>query len=165
MKLATLEDLFVDQLKDIHNAEKQLVKALPRMAKAAHRQELQRAFEQHLETTKRQIERVEQIFGKMNMSPGRKKCVGMEGLIKEGEELMTQEGVAPEVLDAGLIAAAQKVEHYEISSYGTLRSYANQLGHREAAGLLDQILQEESRTDEMLTQLAQSGINQQAQNK
>jgi ferritin-like metal-binding protein YciE len=163
MKLATLEDLYVDHLKDIHNAEKQLVQALPKMAKAANSPQLQRAFEQHLEMTKRQLARVEQIFQQMEMSPGRKKCVGMEGLIKEGEELMTEEGVAPDVLDAGLIAAAQKVEHYEISSYGTLRTYARRLGHTQAVGLLDQILQEESRTDELLTQLAESGINQEAQ--
>lgn len=162
MKMGSLEDLFVDQLKDIHNAEKQLVKALPKMAKAAKSPQVQQAFEQHLDVTKRQLDRVEQIFDKMSMSPGRKKCVGMEGLIKEGEELMMQEGTADDVLDAGLIAAAQKVEHYEISAYGTLRAYANQLGHREFVGLLDQTLKEESQTDEMLTKLAESGINQMA---
>lgn len=163
MKLANLEDLFVDQLKDIHNAEKQLVKALPKMAKAAQAPELKKAFQQHLETTEAQIARVEQIFDDMQMSPGRKKCVGMEGLIKEGDELMSEEGVAPEVLDAGLIAAAQKVEHYEVSTYGTLRTWAQQLGKQRAMSLLDQILKEEARSDELLTKIAQSGINQMAQ--
>lgn len=163
MKLANLEDLFVDQLKDIHNAEKQLVKALPKMAKAAQAPELKKAFQQHLETTEAQIARVEQIFDDMQMSPGRKKCVGMEGLIKEGDELMSEEGVAPEVLDAVLIAAAQKVEHYEVSTYGTLRTWAQQLGKQRAMSLLDQILKEEARSDELLTKIAQSGINQMAQ--
>lgn len=162
MKFGSLEDLYVDQLKDIHNAEKQLIRALPKMAKAAKSPQVQQAFEQHLEVTKRQLDRVEQIFDKMSMSPGRKKCAGMEGLLKEGEELMMEDGVADEVLDAGLIAAAQKVEHYEISAYGTLRAYANQLGHRDAVGLLDQTLKEESQTDETLTKLAESGINQMA---
>lgn len=162
MKMTNLEDLFVDQLKDIHNAEKQLIKALPKMAKAANSTQLQQAFQQHLEVTQAQLARVEQIFEQMNMSPGRKKCVGMEGLIKEGEELMVQDGVAPDVLDAGLIAAAQKVEHYEVSSYGTLRTWAQQLGNRQAASLLEQTLKEEERTDQMLTQLAESGVNQQA---
>lgn len=162
MKMMNLEDLFVDQLKDVHSAEKQLVKALPKMAKAANSPQLQQAFQQHLEVTQTQLQRVEQIFEQMNTSPGRKKCVGMEGIIKEGEELMMQDGVAPEVLDAGLIAAAQKVEHYEVSTYGTLRTWAQQLGNRQAASLLEQTLREEERTDEMLTKLAESGVNQQA---
>ena len=163
MKMAKLEDLFVEQLKDIHDAEKQLTKALPKMAKAANAPQLQQAFQQHLEITQAQVARVEQIFGQMNVRPGRKKCVGMEGLIKEGDELLQEEGIAPEVLDAGLIAAAQKVEHYEVSSYGTLRSWAQQLGNTQAVNLLSQILKEEARTDEALTKLAESGINRQAQ--
>jgi ferritin-like metal-binding protein YciE len=162
MKLANLEDLFVEQMKDIHNAEKQLIKALPKMAKAATAPELKKAFQQHLEITEAQLARVEQIFEDMKMSPGRKKCVGMEGLIKEGDELMSEESIAPEVLDAGLIAAAQKVEHYEVATYGTLRTWAQQLGKPRAVTLLDQILKEEARSDEMLTKIAQSGVNQMA---
>lgn len=162
MKLANLEDLFVEQMKDIHNAEKQLIKALPKMAKAASAPELKKAFQHHLEITEAQIARVEQIFEDMKMSPGRKKCVGMEGLIKEGDELMSEENIAPEVLDAGLIAAAQKVEHYEVATYGTLRTWAQQLGKSRAVTLLDQILKEEARSDEMLTKIAQSGVNQMA---
>jgi len=163
-KMQTLHDLFIEQLKDMHSAEKQLVAALPKMAKAATDPELQRAFQQHLEVTKAQLERVNQVMEMMGTNPGRKKCKGMEGLVAEGEELITEEGIASDVLDAGLIAAAQKVEHYEMASYGTLRTYAQTMGHTEAARILQQILDEEGRADKLLTQLAERGINVKAEN-
>jgi ferritin-like metal-binding protein YciE len=160
-KMNTLEDLYIDQLKDLYSAEKQLIKALPKMAKAANSPDLKKGFEQHLEQTKKQAERLEQIFARRETSPGRKKCVGMEGLIQEGEELL-KEKANPDVLDAGLIAAAQKVEHYEIATYGTVRAYAERLGDTQAARLLDQTLEEEAQTNEKLTALAESHINQEA---
>lgn len=162
-KMKTLHDLFIEQLKDMHSAERQLVAALPKMAKAASAPELRQAFEQHLEMTKAQIERLMQIFQMMGASQGRKKCKGMEGLIMEGEEIMMEEGMAPAVKDAGLIAAAQKVEHYEIASYGTLRTYAQMMGHKEAGQVLQQILDEEGRTDKLLTQIAEQSVNIQAE--
>jgi ferritin-like metal-binding protein YciE len=159
-KMTNLEDLLVDQLKDLYSAEKQLVKALPKMAKAAHSKDLKKGFEEHLEQTKKQAERIEQIFESqgLNGSPKGKKCIGMEGLIKEGEEVM-KEDMEADVLDAGLIAAAQKVEHYEIASYGTARTYAQTLGYNQAARMLQQTLDEEARTNEKLTALAESHIN------
>jgi ferritin-like metal-binding protein YciE len=162
-KMTNLEDLLVDQLKDLYSAENQIVKALPKMARAAQSPDLKRGFEEHLEQTKRQAERIEQIFEKhgLNGSPRGKKCIGMEGLIKEGEEVIKEEA-EPDVKDAGLIAAAQKVEHYEIASYGTARTYAQTLGYMEAARLLQQTLDEESKTNEKLNKLAMSHINQEA---
>ena len=161
-KLATLEDLYEDLLKDLYSAEKQLVKALPKMAKNAKSADLQRAFEQHLSQTEGHVERIERIFSDLGGSPRGKKCVGMEGLIEEGAELL-KEDVDPEVLDAGLIAAAQKVEHYEIAGYGTARAWANKLGYQDAAGLLQETLDEESMANEKLTQIAESHINMEAQ--
>jgi ferritin-like metal-binding protein YciE len=159
-KMSNLEDLFIDQLKDLYSAENQLIKALPKMAKASNSQDLRKGFEQHLEQTKKQASRIEEIFEKheLNGSPRGKKCIGMEGLIKEGEELL-KEQMEPDVRDAGLIAAAQKVEHYEIASYGTARTYAETLGYREAARLLQKTLEEESRVNEKLTAMAESHIN------
>ena len=122
-KMATLEDLYTDMLKDLYSAEKQLVKALPKMAKNAESPDLQKAFQEHLKQTEGHVERIERIFSEIGGSPRGKKCVGMEGLIEEGNEIM-QEDAEPDVLDAGLIAAAQKVEHYEIASYGTARAWA-----------------------------------------
>jgi ferritin-like metal-binding protein YciE len=162
MKMRTLHDLFVDQLKDLYNAEHQIIKALPKMAKAAASDELRSGFEQHLGQTRQQVERLEQIFGQLEMSHGRKKCKAMEGLIEEGKELM-EEDVEEDVLDAGLIAAAQKVEHYEIAGYGCARTWAQQLGMREAADLLQQTLEEEKATDEKLTRLAVSRVNREAE--
>lgn len=162
-KMQTLHDLFIDQLKDMHSAERQLIAALPKMARAASAPELRQAFEQHLETTKSQADRLGQVFEMMGATQGRKKCKGMEGLIAEGEELIMEDGMAPAVKDAGLIAAAQKVEHYEIASYGTLRTYADMMGHKEASRVLQQILDEEGRTDKMLTQLAEQHVNIQAE--
>ncbi|MGE5601861.1 MAG: ferritin-like domain-containing protein [Nitrososphaerales archaeon] len=162
-KMRTLHDLFLDQLKDMNSAERQLVGALPKMAKAASNPELRQAFEQHLNITKAQADRLNQLFGMFGTTAGRKKCKGMEGLIAEGDELMMEEGMAPAVRDAGLIAAAQKVEHYEIASYGTLRTYADMMGHQEASRILQQILDEEGQADKLLTQIAEKSVNIQAE--
>jgi len=161
-KLANLEDLYEDLLKDLYSAEKQLVKALPKMAKNADSPDLQRAFQDHLGQTEKHVERIERIFSDLGGSPRGKKCVGMEGLIEEGGELL-KEDVEPDVLDAGLIAAAQKVEHYEIAGYGTARAWANKLGYSDAVNLLQDTLDEESMANEKLTQLAESHINMEAQ--
>ncbi|MGE5250022.1 MAG: ferritin-like domain-containing protein [Bacteroidota bacterium] len=162
-KIENLEDLYVDLLKDLYSAEKQLIKALPKMAKAAHSPELRKGFEEHLRQTEHQAERIERIFSqRADGAPGGKKCVGMEGLIEEGSELM-KEDVEDHVLDAGLIAAAQKVEHYEISGYGTARAWARKLGYDDAARLLQETLDEEAMTDEKLTKLAEANINRKAE--
>lgn len=162
-KMRTLHDLFVEQLKDMNSAERQLVAALPKMAKSASSPELRQAFEQHLDVTKSQIDRLGQVFEIVGVPAGSKKCKGMEGLLLEGEEIMTEEGMAPAVKDAGLIAAAQKVEHYEIASYGTLRTYAQIMGHKEAGQIIQQILDEEGRTDKLLTRIAEQSVNIQAE--
>jgi len=161
MELDTLKDLYVDELKDLYSAEKQLVKALPKMAKAANDPELQQAFRTHLKETTQHVERLEQICRELGVSPRGKKCVGMEGLIEEGSELI-KEDPDPDVLDAGLINKAQHVEHYEMAGYGTVRTYARQLGFESQAELLQQTLDEEGRTDHLLTELAESGINVEA---
>ena len=161
-KMATLEDLYTDLLKDLYSAEKQLVKALPKLAKNAQAPDLQRAFQEHLRQTEAQVERIDRIFTEMGGSPRGKKCVGMEGLIEEGNELL-KEDAEPEVLDAGLIAAAQKVEHYEIASYGTARAWAQRLGYDKAARMLQETLEEESMANEKLTQIAESHVNMEAQ--
>jgi len=161
-KMENLNDLFEEQLKDLYSAEKQLVKALPKMVKSAESPDLQNAFKEHLGQTEHHVERIERIFSNLGGSPRGKKCVAMEGLIEEGGELM-KEDVDPDVLDAGLIAAAQKVEHYEIASYGTARAWAEKLGHNDAVRLLQQTLDEESMANEKLTQLAESHINMEAQ--
>jgi len=161
-KMSTLEDLFVDLLKDLHSAEKQLVKALPKMAKTAHASDLRQAFQDHLKQTEGHVERLDQIFSDLEGSPRGKKCVGMEGLIEEGNEIM-QENAEPEVMDAGLIAAAQKVEHYEIAGYGTARTWAQQLGYDRAARLLQDTLDEEGEANKKLTAIAESHVNMQAQ--
>jgi ferritin-like metal-binding protein YciE len=160
-KMATLEDLYTDLLKDLYSAEKQLVKALPKMAKNAQSPDLQRAFQEHLKQTEGHVERIERIFTELGGSPRGKKCVGMEGLIEEGNELL-QEDTEPDVLDAGMIAAAQKVEHYEIASYGTARAWAERLGYDNAARLLRQTLEEESMANEKLTRIAESHVNMEA---
>ena len=158
MATESLQDLYILQLKDLYSAERQITKALPKMAKTASSSELRSAFLEHLQQTERQIERLEQIFERAGKSPRGKKCKGMEGLLKEGEELMQQD-VDADVLDAGLIGAAQRVEHYEIASYGTLRTYARLLGNEEAADLLQQTLNEEGQTDKKLSLLAENSIN------
>jgi ferritin-like metal-binding protein YciE len=157
-----LYDLFHDSLKDIYFAEKKIVAALPKMAKAADSEELAAAFEKHLGETEGQVERLEQIFEMLEESPRGKNCPAILGIIEEGKEVMDDYDGSP-ALDAGLIAAAQSVEHYEISRYGTLIEWANELGLKDAVPLLQETLDEEKATDEALTQLAETAINQQAQ--
>lgn len=161
-KMTSLDELYVDLLKDLYSAENQLIKALPKMAKAAGSSDLRTAFEEHLKQTKNQAERIERIFSERgDGSPRGKKCVGMEGLVEEGKEIM-QENMEEHVMDAGLIAAAQKVEHYEIASYGTARAWAQQMGYDRDADLLQKSLDEESMANEKLTQIAESHVNVQA---
>jgi ferritin-like metal-binding protein YciE len=161
MTMQTLQELFLDELRDLYDMENRIVKALPKMAKAAHCAELRSAFEEHLEQTRHLVERLEQIFEKLGARARGKKCYGIKGIIEEGEDLLDEEP-EPDVLDAGLIAAAQKVEHYEIAGYGTVCTWAQQLGQHEALELLKQTLDEEKATDEKLTHLAEAGINQAA---
>ncbi len=158
MPLDSLEDLFVDELKDVYNAESQILKALPKMAKAASSPDLQNAFREHLEVTKGHVDRLEKIFGDLDMKPRGKKCVGMEGIIEEGKEMMGEEA-EKSVKDAALISSAQRVEHYEMAAYGTLRTYAETLGYDDAAQMLQQTLDEEEQTDRKLTDLAEGLIN------
>jgi len=160
--LNDLNDLLIDQLKDLYNAEGQLTKALPKMAKAATNPELKKAFETHLAETQEHVSRLEQVFETLGERAKGKTCAAMKGLIEEGKEIM-DEDATPEVLDAGLIAAAQRVEHYEIAGYGTVRTYAETLGHSEAAKLLQQTLEEEGKTDKLLTQIAESHVNRMAE--
>ena len=156
-----LEELLIDELKDLYSAENQIVKALPKMAKAASAPELKRAFERHLEETKRQVERLNQIGEQLEIRLTGKKCKGMEGLIEEGKEII-EEDLDEDATDAGLIGAAQKVEHYEIAAYGTARTHASLLGYNKVAKLLQQTLDEEGNTDKKLTALAESVINVEA---
>ena len=161
MKLTTLEDLWVHELRDLYSAENQLIKALPKMAKAASSDELREAFESHLEETKEHSRRLEQIFEEIGVSSRGKKCKGMEGLIEEGKEIL-DEDAEDTVKDAAIIAAAQRVEHYEMAGYGCARTYAQILGHQEAAELLQQTLDEEGAADKKLTEIAESSINVEA---
>ncbi|HVW00398.1 MAG TPA: ferritin-like domain-containing protein [Planctomycetaceae bacterium] len=157
----TLEDLFVHDLKDVYHAEKQLVRALPKMAKAATSEKLRQAIEEHLAETENQVERLEQVFQTLEVGPRGVKCAAMEGLIEEGKEVLESELDDP-VKDAAIIGAANKVEHYEIASYGTLVSLARLLGHSEAEKLLQETLEEEKNADRKLTELAESEINLEA---
>jgi ferritin-like metal-binding protein YciE len=161
MKLQSLKDLFVAELRDLYNAENQLVKAIPKMAAAADSEKLQAAFEEHLEQTRNHVSRLETIFERLNLNPKGKRCKGMESIIEEGKDFIEMRPDA-QVLDAALIAAAQHVEHYEIAGYGCAKTYANLIGDEEAVRLLDETLKEEKLTDEKLTELAMSGINEQA---
>jgi len=158
MELETLRDLYVHELKDLYSAEQQLIKALPKMKKAASNRSLAAAFNQHLEQTRRQAKRLEQILKRQDESTRAPKCEGMEGLIKEGDK-MAGEDAQEDVRDAGLISAAQRVEHYEIAGYGCARTYAEMLGDRQGARLLDTTLREEANTDKNLTKLAKQLIN------
>jgi ferritin-like metal-binding protein YciE len=158
VELETLRDLYIDELKDLWSAEKQLVQALPKMAKAANDPKLAKAFTNHLRETERQVTRLERIFKDLGESPRGKKCVGMEGLIEEGKELI-KEKPEPQVLDAGLISKAQHIEHYEMAGYGTVRTYAQVLGEERQAQLLQETLDEEGNADKLLTQLAENSIN------
>ncbi|HOA75764.1 MAG TPA: ferritin-like domain-containing protein [Phycisphaerae bacterium] len=160
--LKSLEDAFIHELQDLLSAEQQLVKALPKMAKKASTPELREAFEEHAAMTETQVERLKQVFESLGRSGRAEKCEGMSGIIKEGESLMSSKNAEPEVLDAELIAAAQKVEHYEIASYGTVCQWAEQLGFDEAHELLGQTLAEEKETDAKLTKLAKKQVNVQA---
>lgn len=153
-----LEKLFIDELSDIYDAENRLTKALPKMAKKAQSQELRSAFEEHLEQTKEQIQRLDEVFETLGESHKKKTCKGMKGLIDEGEEVAGEFEDNP-ALDAALICAAQKVEHYEIASYGCLCTWAEELGHDDALDLLKETLNEEKETDERLTELAESSRN------
>ena len=161
MKLDSLQKLYIEELRDLYNAENQLVKALPKMAKHASHQELKRAFEDHLEQTKEHVERLDEIFKRLEERPTGKTCKGMKGLIEEGSEILEKDGDAS-VLDAALIGAAQRVEHYEIAGYGTVRTFANMLGENEATELLQQTLDEEGEADKLLTELAESVVNVEA---
>lgn len=160
MRKDSLRQLYVDELKDLYSAETQLVKALPKMAKGSSNAELRQAFEEHLRQTSEQVSRLEQIFEMLQEKPTGKKCLGMEGLIKEGAETM-QQGYGQATMDAGIIGAAQRVEHYEIAAYGTAREFARLIGEDEHVSLLEQTLAEEKQADEKLTQLAEQ-INSQA---
>ena len=161
MELQSLRDLYIDELKDLYSAEKQLVKALPKMAKNATNPDLKKAFTDHLEQTEEHVSRLEQIFESLEASPRGKKCVGMEGLIEEASEML-EEDAEEDVLDAGLISKAQHVEHYEMAGYGTVRRFAQILGEMEHVELLEQTLNEEKEADQLLTQLADSSINVEA---
>lgn len=158
MKISTLDELFMHELKDLYDAEHQLVEALPKMAKAATDPDLAAAFEKHLAETKKQITRLKEVFAECGESAEREECDGMKGLIKEGEKVM-EEAEDDAVLDAALIASAQKIEHYEIATYGTLITWAQLAGWTSAQLLLQQTLEEEKAADEKLTEIAESGVN------
>lgn len=158
MKLNSLNDLYVHELKDLYNAENQIIKALPKMAKEATTTELRNALEEHLQVTRQQVERLERIFQRMDESPKGSTCKGMKGIIDEGEDMLDLDAQEM-VSDAAIISAAQRVEHYEIAVYGTVRTYAQQLGFQEDARLLQQTLEEEGEADKKLTGIAQSRVN------
>jgi ferritin-like metal-binding protein YciE len=162
MQMNSLKELYIEELKDLYSAEKQLVKALPKMAKNATNPELKQAFTDHLGETEGHVERLEQIFEMLGEGARGKKCIGMEGLIGEAKELLEGD-TSEEVLDAGLISKAQHVEHYEMAGYGTVRTYARQLGLEEQADLLQQTLDEEGKANELLTQIAESSVNAEAE--
>lgn len=157
-KQKTLDDLFLETLKDVYHAEKQILRALPRVAKAAESDRLRQAIEKHRDETEAQIERLEQVFEMLDKPARGKTCEAVQGLVEESKDVM-EDFKDSEALDAGLIAALQAVEHYEISRYGTLKTWAAQLGLKQAVGLLEQTLQEEKKTDELLTQLAEAAVN------
>ena len=161
MKLDNLRKLFVEELRDLYSAENQLVKALPKMAKGASSEDLKQALEDHLEQTQGQVERLEEVFEQLDETPKGKTCKAMKGLVEEGSEILEEDG-EDSVVDAGIIAAAQKVEHYEIASYGTVRAWAGLLGENEAAELLQETLDEEGEANKLLTKLAQDIVNPEA---
>lgn len=161
MKLDNLRKLYINELRDLYSAENQLLKALPKMAKGASSDELKQAFEDHLQETEGHIERLEEIFDDLDESPKGKTCHAMKGLVEEGSEVLKEDG-EESVLDAGIIAAAQKVEHYEIASYGTVRTFAELLAEKDAAKLLQQTLDEEGAANEKLNELAESIVNPEA---
>jgi len=160
-KLESLDDLFVDELRDLYNAESQLVKALPKMAEAASSPDLRNALEEHLNQTKNQIDRLDKVFKSLDVPVRGKECVGMKGIIREGQEVL-KGSAAPAVKDAGIITAAQKTEHYEIAGYGSACAFAERLGYGEQAKLLKQNLSEEKKADELLTKIAERHVNKEA---
>ncbi|HEX3816940.1 MAG TPA: ferritin-like domain-containing protein [Chthoniobacterales bacterium] len=162
MSLNSLRDLWIEEMRDLYNAENQLLKALPKMAKAASAPELKQAFESHLEETRTHVERLEEIFEKLDKKPSGKTCKAMKGLVEEGSEMMSEEG-SDSVIDAGIIAAAQRVEHYEMAGYGAVRTFASILGEDDAEDLLQQTLDEEGAADEKLTEIAESVVNDDAE--
>jgi ferritin-like metal-binding protein YciE len=163
MSVESLEKLLAHELKDLYSAEKQILQALPKLAKAARNPELKKAFETHLQQTEQQVKRIEKIFDAgLEGSPAGKKCKGMEGLVEEGKEIL-QEDMPDELRDAALIGAAQKVEHYEMAAYGTARAMAERLGMKEAVQLLQETLDEEGETDKLLTAIAERWVNRQAE--
>ena len=157
----TLHDAFIEELRDTYDAEKQLIKALPKLAKAAASTDLRAAFESHLEETRGHVERLEQVFQSLEEKPRGKHCEGIAGIIEEGKSIMEEE-FDEATMDAVLIASGQRAEHYEMAAYGTLIAWAQSMGHTEAVNLLQEILEEEKAADEKLTNLAESGINQEA---
>lgn len=161
MPAETMQDLFVEEIKDLYSAENQILKALPRIIKAVQSTELEQALTEHLHVTEKHVTRLEQIAAQLGKRPGGKKCVGMEGVLKEGKEAL-QEMEESEVRDAAIIGGAQRVEHYEIAGYGTARAHALQLGEQDFAALLEQTLEEEKEADKTLTELAESSINEMA---
>jgi ferritin-like metal-binding protein YciE len=161
MKLESLHDLYLSELSDLYSAEKQIVKALPKMIQKTESPELKQALEDHLEETKGHVERLEQVFEMHAESPKRQKCKGMEGILAEGDEMVGRDA-APAVRDAAIISAGQRVEHYEMAAYGTVRTYADQLGHGRAAAVLQETLDEERAADEKLTSIAKSRVNVEA---
>jgi ferritin-like metal-binding protein YciE len=161
MKLESLKDLYLEQLKDLYSAETQLLDALPKMADGASAPDLKQAFSEHLRQTQEHVRRLERIFDTLGENPKGHTCEGMKGLVREGEMMLQMKG-EPAVLDAGLIAAAQRVEHYEIAGYGTVRTYAELLGFDDQVALLERTLDEEEQTDELLTRLAESHVNEEA---
>ena len=161
MKLDTLQKLYTNELRDLYSAENQLLKALPKLAKAASSEELKNAFQKHLEQTKSHVERLEQVFEELDEKPKGKTCRAMKGLVEEGSEILQQHG-EESVLDAGIIVAAQKVEHYEIAGYGSVRTFAHLLGQNKAAELLQTTLDEESETNQILNKLAEGIVNPEA---
>jgi ferritin-like metal-binding protein YciE len=158
MKLESLHDLYLSELSDLYSAEKQIVKALPKMIEKVQSAELRQALEDHLEQTKGHVERLEEVFEMHGESPARQKCKGMEGVLEEGSELVGKDAT-PAVRDAAIISAGQRVEHYEMAVYGTVRTWAQQLGHERAAAVLQQTLDEEMAADEKLTKIANSQVN------
>jgi ferritin-like metal-binding protein YciE len=161
MPVKSVQDLLLNELRDIYDAEKQLVRALPKMAKASSSEQLRHAFQEHLEQTKHQVERLKQAFDRLDVAARGKRCEAMKGLIDEASEIM-EEIKTPEVLDAALIAGAQKVEHYEIAAYGSARTLAEACGHQEVAQLMDATLEEEKEADQKLNQIALSEVNRAA---
>ena len=161
MTVKTVQDLFLEELRDIYHAEKQILRALPKMAKQASHPELKQALEQHVEETRGQVERIEQVFEMLGKRASGKTCEAINGILEEGESVMEDFGES-EAADAAILAAAQAVEHYEIVRYGTLKTWAQELGMQDAVRLIDQNLQEEKKTDQLLTQLAEARVNRKA---